>query len=239
MTVSVPHRAATAGSLIYVARQPRGSAASSLAAPTRVGAVLAASVSEARRHYLRCVPTADEPLAVGERRATTYYGSAMGSTEPPPESKWLIEEWTGSGWRRVGEVLGEAERDRLLQQRGQRVQDDDEAKAIRAIGRDDRLRRDVPPLCPRCQRGQVFWTSDNKDCPLCERRGRSGSWVICDTCAEEAGVCVFDAAPVDGSSEEAVPWLEEVIAAARRERQEGMLSRPRGTGRYSKSCDYR
>lgn len=169
----------------------------------------------------------------------TYYGSAMGPTEPPPDSTWLIEEWTGSGWRRIGEVLGEAERNRLLQQGGQRVQDDDEAEAIRDIDRADRVRRDVPPLCPRCQREQVFWTSDNRDCPLCEQRGRSGSWVICGTCAEEAGVCVFDAAPLDGSSEEAVPWLAEIVAAARRERQEAMFSRPRGTGRYSKSRDHR
>lgn len=86
----------------------------------------------------------------------------------------------------------------------------------------------MPPLCPGClEREHIFWTSDNMPCPLCKRGGRSGSWLICDACAKEAAVCVFDAAPLDGSSDQAVPWLVEVVAAARRERVEAQFGRLR------------
>lgn len=159
----------------------------------------------------------------------------MGPTDPPPDSRWLIGEWTGSGWRRIREVVGDDERDRLLQEAV--VSALGEAAAMRVGGRAGSGQSDVPPLCPSCRHQQVFWTSDNKDCPLCERRGRSGSWVICAACAEEAGVCVFDAGPLDGSSEDPVPWLAEVVAAAQRERAEAQFTRPRGTGRYSKPRD--
>lgn len=115
---------------------------------------------------------------------------------------------------------------------------DEEEEAIRGIDEDGEG-PDVPPLCPRCRgREYVFWTSDNKACPLCTSGGRSGSWVICDVCAAEAEVCVFDAAPLDGSSQEAVPWLSEVVAVARREREEGQFGKRRGTG-HSRDRDGR
>jgi hypothetical protein len=144
----------------------------------------------------------------------------MGPTDPPPDATWLIEEWTATGWRRIREVVGEA-------------------AAVRAVGEAGRDRRSAPPLCAGClQRDHVFWNDDNRDCPLCDRRGRSGSWVVCAACAQEAGVCVLDAVPVDGSSEEPVPWLAEVVAGARRDEGE-RAGRPRGTGRYSTSRDPR
>ena len=109
---------------------------------------------------------------------------------------------------------------------------DEEDQAIRGFDQQDDG-PDVPPLCPRCRRRDVFWTSDNKFSPLCERDRRSGSWLICDACANEAQVCVNDAAPLDGSSEEPVPWLAEVAAVARREREEAQFGRSRGPGRHS------
>ena len=57
-----------------------------------------------------------ESLAVGERRASAVYGTAIGPDgEAPADATWLVEEWTGVVWRRVTEVVGTAERDRLLQ----------------------------------------------------------------------------------------------------------------------------
>jgi hypothetical protein len=97
---------------------------------------------------------------------------------------------------------------------------DEEEAAIRAIDDADEG-PEAPPLCPRCRRRQhVFWTSDSRDCPLCNRGGRSGSWVICEACAKEAAVCVFDCLPLDGTSDDAVPWLAEVVATARRAREQ-------------------
>lgn len=117
---------------------------------------------------------------------------------------------------------------------------DDEAEAIRAIGQPGGEGPELPPLCPRCRRRDMFWTSDNQACPLCDHKGRSGSWLICPTCAEEAQVCVYDAAPLDGSSEQAVPWLAEVVAVARRAREEAQFGKPRphGKGRYT-TQDYK
>ena len=110
---------------------------------------------------------------------------------------------------------------------------DEEEAAIRAIDDPNRAGPEAPPLCPRCRRGDVFWTSDNRDCPLCIRGGRSGSFVICEACAKEAAVCAFDCLPLDGTSEDAVPWLLEVVAAARRENEAAQFRKPRGAGRYS------
>lgn len=67
---------------------------------------------------------------------------------------------------------------------------DEEDEAARALDQQDGQGPEVPPLCPQHRQGDVFWTDDDQACPLCERRGRSGSWVICAACAEEAGVCV-------------------------------------------------
>jgi hypothetical protein len=109
---------------------------------------------------------------------------------------------------------------------GRRVASDED-EAIAALDGADGEGPQVPPLCPRCRRREhVYWTSDNNACPLCERGGRSGSWLICDACAEEAAVCVYDAAPLDGSSDEPPPWLVEVAAAARREREQAQFGSP-------------
>ena len=110
---------------------------------------------------------------------------------------------------------------------------------MRALDQQDGEGPEVPPLCPQHRQGDVFWTSDNHACPLCDRKGRSGSWVICPACAEEAGVCVYDATPLDGSSEAPVPWLGEVVAVARRAREEAHFGKPRGPGRYSDRRDQR
>ncbi len=115
---------------------------------------------------------------------------------------------------------------------------DEEEAAIRAIDDTDDEGPEAPPLCPGCRRrDHVFWTSDDRECPLCTRRGRSGSWVICDACANEAAVCVFDGLPLDGTSDDPVPWLAEVVADARRENEAAQFGRPRGAGRYSKKHD--
>lgn len=59
----------------------------------------------------------DEQVTVGDRRASTTYGETPGlGTGPPDDALWLIEEWDGSRWRRVREVRGVVERDRLLHQ---------------------------------------------------------------------------------------------------------------------------
>jgi hypothetical protein len=98
---------------------------------------------------------------------------------------------------------------------------DEEEAAIRAIDDPNRQGPEAPPLCSRCQRRQhVFWTDDSRDCPLCKRGRRSGSWVICEDCAKEAAVCVFDCLPLDGTSDDPVPWLAEVVDAARRAREQ-------------------
>lgn len=90
------------------------------------------------------------------------------------------------------------------------------------------------PLCAGCRGDDLFWTGDRQPCPLCTRGVRSGSWLICDECAVDAGVCVMDCVPIDGSSTEALPWLADLVRAERLGR-ESKHRVPRGPGRYSKS----
>jgi hypothetical protein len=68
--------------------------------------------------YAQLQEADDEQVTVGDRRASTTYGETPGlGAGPPEDAVWLIEEWDGSRWRRVREVRGVAERDRLLQRK--------------------------------------------------------------------------------------------------------------------------
>jgi hypothetical protein len=66
------------------------------------------------------VAHAEEPPEVGERRASTHYGLSTAlpvEGEPPADAVWLVEEWDGAKWRRVGEARGDSGRDQMLHKR--------------------------------------------------------------------------------------------------------------------------